>query len=258
MSQKKTYLCDMDGVLVHGQKALPGAIEFIEKLIDGGHRFLVLTNNSRYTTTDLQHRLKATGFNVKTENIYNSALAAATFVHSQKPGGSAYVIGDIGLYQALADVGYTLTDYNPDYVILGETDSYAYDKIIRAIRLISQGIPFIATNPDPNGPTEDGLVPATGAVAALIESATGFSPYFVGKPNPLIMRTALRFLDEHSENAIMIGDRMDTDIKVGLESGLETILVLTGVTKRDMIDKFPYRPNRVVESIADVTPELKA
>ena len=256
MSTKKTYLCDMDGVLVHGQKALPGAIEFIEKLIKGGHRFLILTNNSRYTTTDLQHRLQASGINVKAENIYNSALAAAAFVHSQKPGGSAYVIGDIGLYQALADVGYTLTDYSPDYVILGETDSYPYDKIIRAIRLISQGIPFIATNPDPNGPVEDGLVPATGAVAALIESATGFSPYFVGKPNPLIMRSALRYLDEHSENAIMIGDRMDTDIKVGLESGLETILVLTGVTTPDMIDKFPYRPNRVVESIADVEPEV--
>ena len=246
----------MDGVLVHGQKALPGAIEFIEKLIKGGHRFLILTNNSRYTTTDLQHRLQASGIDVKAENIYNSALAAAAFVHSQKPGGSAYVIGDIGLYQALADVGYTLTDYSPDYVILGETDSYPYDKIIRAIRLISQGIPFIATNPDPNGPVEDGLVPATGAVAALIESATGFSPYFVGKPNPLIMRSALRYLDEHSENAIMIGDRMDTDIKVGLESGLETILVLTGVTTPDMIDKFPYRPNRVVESIADVEPEV--
>ncbi|MCB0164485.1 MAG: HAD family hydrolase [Anaerolineae bacterium] len=257
MSTKKTYLCDMDGVLVHGQKALPGAIEFIEKLIQGGHRFLVLTNNSRYTTTDLQHRLQSSGFNVKAENIYNSALAAAAFVHSQKPNGSAYVIGDIGLYQALTDVGYTLTDYYPDYVILGETDSYPYDKIIRAIRLISEGIPFIATNPDPNGPTEDGLVPATGAVAALIESATGFSPYFVGKPNPLIMRSALRYLDEHSENAVMIGDRMDTDVKVGLESGLETILVLTGVTTPDMIDKFPYRPNRVVDSIVDVEPEIK-
>ncbi|MCB0212366.1 MAG: HAD family hydrolase [Anaerolineae bacterium] len=257
MSVKKTYLCDMDGVLVHGQRALPGAIEFIQKLIDGGHRFLVLTNNSRYTTTDLQHRLQSNGFNVKAKNIYNSALAAAAFVHSQKPQGSAYVIGDIGLYQALTDVGYTLTDYNPDYVILGETDSYPYDKIIRAIRLISQGIPFIATNPDPNGPTEDGLVPATGAVAALIESATGFSPYFVGKPNPLIMRTALRYLDEHSENAVMIGDRMDTDVKVGLESGLETILVLTGVTQPDMIDKFPYRPNRVVNSVGDIEPEVK-
>jgi NagD protein len=181
-------------------------------------------------------------------------MAAAAFVQSQQPGGSAYVLGDTGLYQALTEVGYNLTDYNPDYVILGETESYSYDKIIRAIQLISKGSLFIATNPDPSGPTEYGLTPACGAVAALIEKATGFSPYFVGKPNPLIMRSALRYLDEHSENAVMVGDRMDTDVKVGLESGLETILVLTGVTKPDMIANFPYRPNHVVNSVADIKP----
>jgi NagD protein len=181
-------------------------------------------------------------------------MAAAAFVQLQKPHGSAYVIGDTGLYQALADVGYTLTDYNPDYVILGETDSYPYDKIIRATQLISDGVPFIATNPDPSGPSEEGLTPACGAVAALIEKATGFAPYFVGKPNPLMMRSALRYLEEHSENAVMVGDRMDTDIKIGLESGLETILVLTGVTQPEMIAQFPYRPNRVVDSIAQLEP----
>jgi len=244
----------MDGVLVHGKNVIPGAVEFIQRLIDGGHRYLVLTNNSRYTPLDLQHRLRTAGINVDTNHIYSSALAAAAFVKSQNPSGSAYVIGDIGLYQALADVGYTLTDYHPDYVILGETDSYPYDKIIRATHLISSGVPFIATNPDPSGPSEDGMVPACGAVAALIEKATGFQPYFVGKPNPLIMRSALRFLDEHSENAVMIGDRMDTDIKVGLESGLETILVLTGVTSPDMITQFPYRPGKVVNSVADIEP----
>lgn len=254
MKRKKTYLIDMDGVLVHGKKAIPGAVEFIQRLIAGEHRYLVLTNNSRYTPTDLQHRLQSAGINVDTNHIYSSALAAATFVQSQKPNGAAYVIGDTGLYQALADVGYTLTDYNPDYVILGETDSYPYDKIIRATQLISHRTPFIATNPDPSGPGEEGMTPACGAVAALIEKATGFSPYFVGKPNPLIMRSALRFLDEHSENAVMVGDRMDTDIKVGLESGLETILVLTGVTKPDMIGNFPYRPSRVVNSVADIEP----
>lgn len=252
--KKKTYLIDMDGVLVHGQKAIPGAIDFIQRLIDGKHRFLVLTNNSRYTTIDLQHRLESSGFRVKADNIYSSAKAAAAFVHSQKPEGTAYVIGDIGLYQALSEINYSFTDYNPDYVILGETESYPYDKIIRAIRLISAGVPFIATNPDPSGPSEDGLVPACGAVAALIESATGFSPYFVGKPNPLMMRTALRYLDEHSENAVMIGDRMDTDVKIGLESGLQTMLVLTGVTSRAMIHKFPYRPNYVFDSVADIQP----
>jgi NagD protein len=191
---------------------------------------------------------------VDTKHIYSSALATAAFVQSQKPQGSAYVLGDIGLYQALTDVGYSLTDYNPDYVILGETESYPYNKIIGATQLISGGALFIATNPDPSGPGEGGMVPACGAVASLVEKATGFSPYFVGKPNPLMMRSALRYLDEHSENTIMVGDRMDTDIKVGLESGLETILVLTGVTSPDMINQFPYRPNHVVKSVAEIKP----
>jgi NagD protein len=254
VSSKKTYFIDMDGVLVHGANAIPGAAGFIQRLIEGGHQYLILTNNSRYTPTDLQHRLQSAGINVDTNHIYSSALATAAFVQLQKPGGSAYVLGDIGLYQALTDAGYTLTDYNPDYVILGETDSYPYDKIIRATRLIWAGTPFIATNPDPNGPTEYGLTPACGAVAALIEKATGFVPYFVGKPNPFMMRSALRYLGEHSENAIMVGDRMDTDIKMGLESGLDTILVLTGVTRAEMIDNFPYGPNRVVKSVADIEP----
>lgn len=252
--KKKTYLIDMDGVLVHGKRAIPGAPEFIQRLIDGQHKYLILTNNSRYTPTDLQHRLQSGGINVVIDHIYSSALATAYFVQSQKPGGSAYVLGDTGIFQALADVGYILTDYNPDYVILAETDSYPYDKIIQATKFIGNGVPFIATNPDPNGPTEEGLTPACGAVAALIEKATGYSPYFVGKPNPLMMRSALRYLDEHSENAVMVGDRMDTDMKVGLESGLETILVLTGVTSPHMISNFPYRPNHVVDSVADIIP----
>jgi NagD protein len=254
VNSKKTYLIDMDGVLVQGQNPIPGAAEFIERLAAGGHKYLVLTNNSRYTSTDLQHRLQSAGINISTQQIFSSAMATAAFVQSQKPYGSAYVLGDIGLYQALTDVGYTLTDYQPDYVILGETESYPYDKIIRATQLIWAGTSFIATNPDPSGPSENGLTPACGAVAALIEKATGFTPYFVGKPNPLMMRSALRYLGEHSENTFMVGDRMDTDIKMGLESGLETILVLTGVTRPDMIANFPYRPNRVVNSIADIEP----
>ncbi|MDX1520101.1 MAG: HAD-IIA family hydrolase [Anaerolineae bacterium] len=252
--QPRTYLIDMDGVLVHGKLALPGAPEFIRRLQKGKHKYLVLTNNSRFTPIDLQHRLQSVGIDIDTNHLYSSALATAAFVHSQKPGGSAYVLGDAGIYQALADVGYSLTDYHPDYVILGETDSYPFDKIIRATKFISEGVPFIATNSDPSGPSEEGLVPACGAVAAMIERASGRSPYFVGKPNPLIMRTALRYLDEHSENATMVGDRMDTDIVVGLESGLQTILVLTGVTSVEMIQNFPYRPNRVVDSVADIDP----
>ena len=251
---KKTYLIDMDGVLVHGERPIPGAKEFIERLKDGGHKFIILTNNSRYTPDDLQHRLKASGISVGTEHLFSSAMATASFVKSQNPHGSAYVLGGTGLYQALNEVGYILTDYNPDFVILGEADSLSYDRIVRASQLIMEGIPFIATNPDPSGPAETGIIPGCGAVAAMLQTATGYSPYFVGKPNPLIMRLALRFLDEHSENAVMVGDRMDTDIKVGLESGLQTILVLTGVTKQEMIKKSPYRPGQVVNSVADIMP----
>lgn len=252
--RKKSYLIDMDGVLVHGERAIPGAKEFIERLDQGGHKYLILTNNSRYTPDDLQHRLNASGIPVDRNHLFSSAMATAAFVQTQKPGGSAYVLGGTGLYQALTEAGYSLTDYNPEYVILGETDSYSYDRIIRASQLITAGVPFIATNPDPSGPSESGNIPGCGAVAAMLELATGYAPYFVGKPNPLIMRLALRFLDEHSTNAIMVGDRMDTDMKVGLESGLETILVLSGVTSKESIKKFPYRPRTVVDSVADIQP----
>ena len=248
----KTYLIDMDGVLVHGDTPVPGACEFIRRLRDGGHKFLILTNNSRYTPVDLQHRLARIGFDVGVEHLYTSAMATASFVKSQKAGGSAYLLGGTGLYQALNEAGYSLTDYNPDYVILGETDSYSYDKIIQAVQLIASGVPFIATNPDASGPTDHGLVPACGAVAALLQKATNFAPYFIGKPNPLIMRLALRFLEEHSINTVMVGDNMETDIRVGLESGLDTILVLSGVTRREMIKRFPYRPNLVLDSVADI------
>jgi NagD protein len=251
---KKTYLIDMDGVLVHGERVIPGAQEFIGRLNEGGHKYLILTNNSRYTPDDLQHRLNASGIPVDKTHLYSSAMATAAFVQTQRPGGSAYVLGGTGLYQALTEAGYSLTDYNPDYVILGETDSYSYDRIIRASQLIMAGVPFIATNPDPSGPTETGIIPGCGAVASLLQTATGYIPYYVGKPNPLIMRLALRYLEEHSQNAVMVGDRMDTDIKVGLESGLETILVLSGVTKQEMIGKFPYRPQKVAASVAEIIP----
>ena len=252
--KKKTYLIDMDGVLVHGERAIPGASEFIERLKDGGHKFLILTNNSRYTPEDLQHRLNNAGIKVDVKNLFSSAMATAKFVKSQKPSGSAFVLGGTGLYQALNEVGYTLTDYNPDFVVLGETESYTYDRILRASQMIMAGIPFIATNPDPAGPAENGIIPGCGAVAAMLEKATGYMPYYVGKPNPLIMRLALRYLHEHSENAVMVGDRMDTDMKMGLESGLETILVLTGLTTKEKIKKFPYRPMQVLDSVADIRP----
>ena len=248
----KSYLIDMDGVIVRGNELIPGADAFLDRLYQRQLKFLILTNNPIYTQVDLQHRLQRIGLNVTTDHIYTSALATALFLQAQKPNGTAFVLGESGLTEALHDVGYVLTDHDPDYVVLGETTSLSYGKITQAVRLVSQGARFIATNPDPSGPGDGGLVPACGAIAALIESASGVHPYFIGKPNPLMMRTALRYLGEHSENAIMVGDRMDTDIRVGTESGLETVLVLTGVTMRDMIDRYPYRPTRVVDSIADL------
>jgi NagD protein len=248
----KSYLIDMDGVIVSGSELIPGADAFLDRLHERGIKFLILTNNPQYTPVDLQHRLQRLGVNVTTDHLYTSALATAQFLKTQQPNGTAFVIGESGLTEALHEAGYVLTEHNPDYVVLGETKSYSYGRITQAVRLIKDGARFIATNPDPSGPGEGGLVPACGAVAALIETATGVHPYFVGKPNPLIMRTALRYLGEHSENTIMVGDRMDTDIRVGTESGLETVLVLTGVTTRERVDRFPYRPTRIVDSVADL------
>lgn len=252
MEGKDTYIIDMDGVLVHGARALPGAVAFIDRLNEKGCKFLILTNNSRYTPSDLEHRLQAAGFRISARHLYSSALATASFVKSQKPNGSAYILGGTGLYQALSEIGYILTDYNPDYVILGETDSYAYEKLVRAAQLIADGVPFVATNPDLTGPSESGNIPACGAVAALLEKASGYTPYYIGKPNPLMMRLALRHLDAHSENAVMVGDNMFTDIRAGMESGLATILVLSGVTKSGMLKNFPYRPTMVVGSVAEI------
>jgi NagD protein len=248
----KSYLIDMDGVIVRGNELVPGADDFIRRLHQREIKFLILTNNPMYTPTDLQHRLQRLGVHVTPDHIYTSAQATSAFLHTQKPNGTAFVLGESGLTEALHQVGYVLTDHQPDYVVLGETMSYSYARITQAVRLITAGARFIATNPDPSGPEEGGLVPACGAIAALVKTATGVEPYFIGKPNPLMMRTALRYLGEHSENAIMVGDRMDTDIRVGTESGMETVLVLTGVTTREMVERFPYRPARIVNSVADL------
>jgi NagD protein len=250
------WLTDMDGVLVHEGVPVPGAQEFIRALEKSGKRYLVLTNNSIYTPRDLHARLQASGIDVPPDAIWTSALATAQFLDSQRPDGTAYVIGEAGLTTALHDIGYVLTDTDPDYVVLGETRTYSFTAITRAIRLVNRGSRFIATNPDPTGPSNEGALPATGAVAALITRATGVEPYFVGKPNPLMMRSALNTVGGHSESTAMIGDRMDTDVVAGMEAGLETILVLTGVTTRAMVDRFPYRPSRIVDSIADLVTEI--
>ena len=248
----KSYLTDMDGVILRGNTLIPGAAEFIQRLRTKEIPFLILTNNSQYTQRDLQVRLAYMGLEVPAEAIFTSALATAQFLHDQRPGGRAYAIGESGLTTALHDIGYVLTDQEPEYVVLGETTSYSFDRIARAIRFVMAGARFIATNPDTMGPGEGGIVPATGAVAALISAATGIKPYYVGKPNPLMMRTALRTLNAHSEDSVMIGDRMDTDMVAGIESGLRTILVLSGVTSREQVERFPYRPTWVRESIADI------
>jgi NagD protein len=252
----RSWLMDMDGVLVHEQTAVPGADRFIARLRELELPFLVLTNNSIYTCRDLAARLRHTGLDVPEQAIWTSALATARFLESQRPGGSAFVIGEAGLTTALHDIGYTMTERDPDYVILGETRTYSFERITQAIRLIANGARFIATNPDPTGPTPDGPVPATGSVAALVSRATGVAPYFVGKPNPLMMRSALNALEAHSETTAMVGDRMDTDIVAGLEAGMHTILVLTGSTSREAAERFPYRPSRIVDSIADLAGEL--
>lgn len=252
--QQKNFLIDMDGVLVSGSTLIPGADAFINRLRESGTKFLLLTNNSRHTPRDLAFNLQKIGLNISEENIFTSALATARFLHMQKPNGTAYVIGESGLTAALHQVGYIITEHNPDYVVLGETVSYNFDQITRAVRLILQGARFIGTNPDATGPSETGIVPACGAMAALIATATGVQPFFVGKPNPLMMRSALNYLEVHSEDTMMIGDRMDTDMIAGVQSGIGTILVLSGVTRLEAVDRFPYVPNYVVGSVADIYP----
>jgi NagD protein len=257
MSEIHAWLMDMDGVLVREEQPIPGASEFLARLQERGIPFLVLTNNSMYTRRDLAARLMASGLVVPEESIWTSALATARFLESQRPGGTAFVVGEAGLTTALHQAGYTLTERDPDYVLLGETRTYSFERITRAIRLVDQGARFIATNPDVTGPSPDGALPATGAVAALISRATGVDPYYVGKPNPLMMRSALNAIEAHSESTAMIGDRMDTDVVAGLEAGLETILVLTGVTTPGEAERYSYRPSKIVDSVADLIEQLE-
>jgi NagD protein len=253
-----SWLLDMDGVLVREEHAIPGADVFLARLRELEIPFLVLTNSSIYTRRDLAARLAAGGLHVPEESIWTAALATARFLEDQRPGGSAFVVGEAGHTTALHRAGYTINERDPDYVVLGETRTYSFERITQAIRLITAGARFIATNPDNIGPAPGGPLPATGSVAALISRATGVEPYFVGKPNPLMMRSALNAINAHSEHTVMVGDRMDTDVVAGLEAGLETVLVLSGVTTDGEIDRYPYRPSRVVESVEALIPDLNA
>lgn len=245
------WLSDMDGVLVKENRALPGANEFLDALRRTNTPFLVLTNNSIFTNRDLSARLANSGLDVPEESIWTSANATAAFLGQQSPRSTAYVIGEAGLTTPLHELGYTLTDVEPDFVVLGETRTYSFTAITKAIRLILGGARFIATNPDVTGPSAEGPLPATGSVAAMITKATGREPYFVGKPNPMMFRSALNRIEAHSETTMMVGDRMDTDVVAGIEAGLDTILVLTGSTTVADIERYPFRPGRVLDSIAD-------
>lgn len=246
------WLTDMDGVLVHENHALPGAAELIQQWRDTGTPFLVLTNNSIFTPRDLAARLRASGIDVPEEALWTSALATADFCSSQKPGGSAFVIGEAGITTALHEAGFIMTETNPDYVVVGETRNYSFDAITKAIRLINNGARFIATNPDATGPSADGVLPATGAISALITKATGKEPYVVGKPNPMMFRSAMNRIGAHSENTGMIGDRMDTDIVAGIEAGLHTVLVMTGISDTAEIERYPFRPSEILSGVHEL------
>ena len=250
--EKEGFICDMDGVLYHGNHLLPGALEFIEWLKAKHKKYLFLTNSSERSPRELSQKLKRLGLDVDESHFYTSALATASFLSQQKPGGSAFVIGEAGLIQALYQAGLTMNNVDPDYVVIGETRTYSFEKIEEAVRLINNGAVLIGTNPDLTGPTEFGIVPATGSLVKPIELATGRTAYFLGKPNPLMMRHAMKMLATHREQTVIIGDRMDTDIIAGIETECETILVLSGVTQREDIRKYGYKPTLVLNGIGEI------
>ena len=252
LKEKKGFLCDMDGVIYHGERILPGVKEFVEWLVNNDKKFLFLTNASSRSPKELQMRLARMGLDIDESHFYTSAQATAQFLNSQAPGCSAYVVGDPGLYNALYEVGITTNDVNPDYVVIGETVNYNFDTIKKAMRHVMNGAKLIGTNTDLTGPSEHGIVPACRALISPIELTTGKKAYFVGKPNPLMMRTGLKLLGVHSAEACMVGDRMDTDVIAGIETGMDSILVLTGVTSRASMEQYPYRPKLILDGVGDI------
>lgn len=249
---KKGFICDMDGVIYHGNIILDGVREFVNWMIDNDKRFVFLTNSPERTPHELSMKLERMGLTVSPDHFYTSAMATAAFLKNQKPDCTAYVIGEAALTKALYDQKIYMNDINPDYVVVGETRTYNFEKIEKAIELVNKGAKLIGTNPDITGPTEKGVMPATGSLIAPIEIATGKKAYFVGKPNPLMLRHGLKKIDCHSEEIAFIGDRMDTDIIAGIESNVDTVLVLSGVTSREDIDKFPYRPKYILNGVGDI------
>ena len=252
LRKKKGFICDMDGVIYLGNQLLPGVREFVSWLNENGKQFLFLTNSSERSPKELRQKLQRMGLDIDEEHFYTSALATAAFLKKQAPGCTAFVIGAPGLLNALYDVGVTMNDVDPDYVIVGETASYNYEVITKAVRLVLNGARLIATNSDLTGPTEFGIAPACRSLVAPIELATGKKAYFMGKPNPLMMRTGLQLLGVHSEESAMVGDRMDTDVIAGMESGLATVLVLSGCTSRTDVNDYPYRPTCILNGVGDI------
>lgn len=251
-NEKKGFICDMDGVIYHGNQILPGVAEFIDWLHRENKEYLFLTNNSGYTPKELQQKLARMGLDVSEDHFYTSALATAAFLKKQDPGCSVYAIGEAGLLNALYDAGITMNDVNPDYVVVGESKSYSLDTLTKATNLVLKGAKLIGANSDLTGPIENGIMPACRALVAPIELATGKQAYFCGKPNPLMMRTGLEILGCHSAEAVMVGDRMDTDVIVGMESGMSTVLVLSGVSTRETVDTFAYRPSIILDGVGSI------
>lgn len=252
LRNKHGFICDMDGVIYHGNRLLPGVTEFVNWMQHENKKFLFLTNSSEYSPLELRQKLARMGLEVDESHFYTSALATAMFLKHQMPGCSAYVVGAPGLLNALYDAGITMNDVNPDYVVVGETRNYNYESVLRAVNHVRNGARLIGTNTDLTAPGQDGIIPACRAFIAPIELAAGKSAYFIGKPNPLMMRTGLKMLGVHSENAAMIGDRMDTDIIAGIETGLDTVLVLSGVTQREDLELYPYRPNHILNGVGEL------
>ena len=252
IKNKLGFICDMDGVIYHGNKILDGVTDFVNWMLENNKKFVFLTNSAERTPQELSMKLERMGLHVPAENFYTSAMATAEFLHSQKPDSTAYVIGEAALTKALYDQGIYMNDVNPDYVVVGETSTYSFEKITKAINLVLKGAKLIGTNPDITGPLENGIYPATGSLIAPIEISTGKKAYFVGKPNPLMLRHGLKKLNCHSQDIAFIGDRMDTDIIAGIESNIDTVLVLSGVTCMEDIDQFPYRPKYIAEGVGQI------
>lgn len=252
IKSKIGFICDMDGVIYHGNRILEGVPEFINWMQQNNKKFVFLTNSPERTPHELSMKLERMGLSVSPDHFYTSAMATASFLASQKPDATAYVIGEAALTKALYDKGIYMNDVNPDYVVVGETSTYSFEKIEKAVNLVRNGAKLIGANPDITGPTEKGIMPATGALIAPIEIATGKKAYFVGKPNPLMLRHGLKKLGCHSQDIAFVGDRMDTDIIAGIESNVDTVLVLSGVTAMEDIDRYPYRPKYILNGVGDI------